>query len=281
MPLDFASATVHVEDIGVGPAVLLVNGLYNDCTAWRPLVQQLARRHRVVSFDFLNQGRSGSAGLAFGEQAGLLAEVMAHVGLSPRDTVVCGLSAGAALAARLHCDADADADSGFRGLVLMGPNPGTLRGFLAQVLANAIHLLREYGVEAFWRASLQTFYSPAFFERHAGIHELMVEMLSGSQGTTRERLLALLEGDLRMLDTPPATTFLCPVLLLAGSADALFPAAEVAQYGRRCSAPWIACGDVAGGHAFPFENPAGTAAAIAGFLDNCSHLSSATACSPS
>jgi pimeloyl-ACP methyl ester carboxylesterase len=273
MGLQFHSAPVHVEDEGQGSVVLLVNGLYNDCTAWRPIVQRLRQRHRVVTFDFLNQGRSGEAGLSFGKQSVLIADILAHVGVLARDVVVCGLSAGATLAARLHCESGLD----FGGIALMAPNPGTLRGFLAQVFANYVHLVREHGVEVFWRASLHSFYSPAFFEKHPGIHELMVEMLSGAHGASRERLLALIEDDLRALGQSAAASFRCPVLLLAGDQDAIFPLPEIARYRNRCAAPLLAFGQIEGGHAFPFENPVATAEAITSFIDRCHRARTAEA----
>jgi pimeloyl-ACP methyl ester carboxylesterase len=132
-----------------------------------------------------------------------------------------------------------------------------------------------HGVEVFWRASLQTFYSPGFFQKHAGIYELLIEMLSGTYGASADRLTDLLEGDTQALDVAPATRFRCPTLLLAGRQDALFPPHEMAAYRDRCRAPLLSYLEVEGGHAFPFENPSEAACAILAFADQ---LHAAPAC---
>jgi pimeloyl-ACP methyl ester carboxylesterase len=43
---------------GQGPAVLLIHGIGDNSDTWRPVLEQLARRHTVVAPDLLGHGRS-------------------------------------------------------------------------------------------------------------------------------------------------------------------------------------------------------------------------------
>lgn len=56
--LRVGSIDLHYVEEGEGPPVLLIHGLAGDLSAWRPQIERLRRRYRVVAFDNRGAGRS-------------------------------------------------------------------------------------------------------------------------------------------------------------------------------------------------------------------------------
>ncbi len=48
--LDVNGVRLHVEESGTGPAVILVHGIPTDYRVWRPLVDELSKRYRAISY---------------------------------------------------------------------------------------------------------------------------------------------------------------------------------------------------------------------------------------
>lgn len=54
--------TLNMDSRGAGdPQVLFLHSFAGDCTHWSPALEHLARRHRVVAFDFSGHGLSPAA----------------------------------------------------------------------------------------------------------------------------------------------------------------------------------------------------------------------------
>ena len=63
MPVELAAA-----EFGAGPPVAILHGLFGSGRNWRSIGQQLAARHRVLTFDLRNHGASPWAeGMSYGE----------------------------------------------------------------------------------------------------------------------------------------------------------------------------------------------------------------------
>jgi esterase len=63
MPLGLAG-----DEFGLGPPVAILHGLFGAGRNWRSVAQQLAARHRVLTFDLRNHGASPWAdGMSYGE----------------------------------------------------------------------------------------------------------------------------------------------------------------------------------------------------------------------
>src|SRR5437764_5369286 len=63
MPLKLAA-----DEFGSGPPLAILHGLFGSGRNWRSVAQQLAARHRVVTFDLRNHGASPWAdGMSYGE----------------------------------------------------------------------------------------------------------------------------------------------------------------------------------------------------------------------
>jgi aminoacrylate hydrolase len=57
------SSPIFVQDCGQGPAVILISGLGGLGTFWKPVIERLSSRYRVITFDHPGMGRSGIEGL--------------------------------------------------------------------------------------------------------------------------------------------------------------------------------------------------------------------------
>lgn len=44
---------IHYTEAGSGPTILLLHGLWGGTNEWQPVLEPLARRHRVIAMDFL------------------------------------------------------------------------------------------------------------------------------------------------------------------------------------------------------------------------------------
>ena len=90
---------IAYQDCGRGPALLFVHGLGLNRHMWRPQVEHLAARHRVITVDVRGAGESGV--LAGGQpvlatQAADLDRLLTHLGIDR--VVLCGVSFGGVLA---------------------------------------------------------------------------------------------------------------------------------------------------------------------------------------
>ena len=91
---DGTDLAVHV--LGDGPLVVLANGLGGSLPAWEPLLEHLATRHRVVSWDYRGLYRSGPPphpdAVTIADHARDLEAVLAWAGGGP--AVLIGWSMG-------------------------------------------------------------------------------------------------------------------------------------------------------------------------------------------
>lgn len=125
---------IYYQDHGQGSPVVFIHGAFNTCDMWRPQLEFLSRRSRVIVYDLPGHGRSGGSRGRFstGELARDLDRLLGR--LEARPAVVCGFSLGGCVAqeyAYRHPDR-------LRGLVisdsigdsLAGPARGLARGAL-------------------------------------------------------------------------------------------------------------------------------------------------------
>jgi pimeloyl-ACP methyl ester carboxylesterase len=97
-------AELYCTESGHGPPLLLVHGAGHDSRAWSPSLEDLARDHRVITYDRRGYGRSSDAPLVggwrqHGEDA---AQIITKLGAGPM--VVAGWSGGGNVA--LHLGAE-------------------------------------------------------------------------------------------------------------------------------------------------------------------------------
>lgn len=92
----------HVQDVGDGPAILLIHGAGGSTHSWRHLIPLLSTRHRVIAIDLPGQGFTR---LGAQHRCGLdsvsedILALCAAENISP--VAIIGHSAGAAIALRM------------------------------------------------------------------------------------------------------------------------------------------------------------------------------------
>ncbi|GGD17159.1 alpha/beta fold hydrolase BchO [Aureimonas glaciei] len=94
--------TWHVQEMGQGPALLLLHGTGAATHSFRDLAPMLARHFRVLMLDLPGHGFTGRparAGLSLDGMARLVAGVLARIDCEPK--LVVGHSAGAAILATM------------------------------------------------------------------------------------------------------------------------------------------------------------------------------------
>ncbi|HET6372218.1 MAG TPA: alpha/beta fold hydrolase, partial [Candidatus Polarisedimenticolia bacterium] len=106
--IEIEGLTIHYQQLGEGPDIVLLHGLSGDLAFWHPTVMTgLAAGHRVTLLDFRGHGRSGTppSGYTTRDLAGDVADLF--IGLDLRRAHVVGHSYGGAVAlhlAALHPD---------------------------------------------------------------------------------------------------------------------------------------------------------------------------------
>ena len=91
--------TIAYDDIGRGPAIVLLHGLGLDRSMWCPQVEDLSKHHRVIAADLRGAGGSGPLGQSRGvlaTQAKDIEELLER--LEIEKAVVCGISYGGLVA---------------------------------------------------------------------------------------------------------------------------------------------------------------------------------------
>ncbi|HWA53113.1 MAG TPA: alpha/beta hydrolase [Solirubrobacterales bacterium] len=119
---------------GRGPALLMLTGTGSTMSEWDPsLLRLLARRHRLILFDYPGVGRSGAwRGNSFDSLAQATANLMEAIGLPRAD--VLGWSMGGFVAQRLAIDHPGRVSH----LVLAATNPGGSHAVLGSRRAQEI-----------------------------------------------------------------------------------------------------------------------------------------------
>ncbi|HEY4975216.1 MAG TPA: alpha/beta fold hydrolase BchO, partial [Steroidobacteraceae bacterium] len=95
----------HVQQLGVGPALLLIHGTGSSAHSWHRLAPLLAQRWSVTAFDLPGHGFTRGApalGMSLDGMSGAVGALLQALALSPQ--LVIGHSAGAAIAVRMALD---------------------------------------------------------------------------------------------------------------------------------------------------------------------------------
>ena len=131
---EVAGQTVAWYERGTGPPMLMLTGTGSTMAEWDPaLLRLLARRHRLILFDYPGLGLSGPwRGGSFDSLAETAAGLMRSIGVPEAD--VLGWSMGGFVAQRLAVDhAELVAH-----LILAGTNPGGRQTVLGSKRSQAI-----------------------------------------------------------------------------------------------------------------------------------------------
>jgi pimeloyl-ACP methyl ester carboxylesterase len=102
--LDPATVSLHGRDVayvsgGDGPPLLLIHGIGGDWRTWEPVLEGLARRHRVVAVDLPGHGDSakGAGDYSLGALASALRDLCGALGIGRATVIGHSLGGGVAM----------------------------------------------------------------------------------------------------------------------------------------------------------------------------------------
>lgn len=250
---------------GQGPALLMLTGTGSTMAEWDPaLLRSLARRNRLILFDYPGVGLSGPwRGRSFDSLAQDTADLMKAIQL-PRANVL-GWSMGGFVAQRLAIDHPGRVSH----LVLAATNPGGSHAVLGSRRAQAIDSEPDPPL----RDILRELYPPARqSEAHRFLHRLVRASQSGEipddfgvpAKTTRAQVQAedpWLRSSTNFRQLGGLTI---PTLAAAGAADPVTPALNMRRIAHR--APHGELLVLPGAHAFLFQERGRFSQALERFL---------------
>jgi aminoacrylate hydrolase len=255
--LEINGASIHYEEVGAGPPLLLVAGIASDGASWRPLVPLLSPEFRLITVDNRGCGRTVAPGpLAIADMVADCAALIGHLGLGPVDVV--GHSMG-----------------GYLGLLLASENPGLVRRLVtlasgplsprSRVLFR--HLSKLYATlpaEDWFKLLYPWLFSDAFFANET--------MVSGAAAASAmypfRQSPADFSRQVAAIDRGPALEVervRCPVLAVSAELDLLAPPAAVRA--MHAGIPGVAHREIPGAaHSVHWEAAEAVAEVVRGFL---------------
>lgn len=243
---------------GEGPPLLILNGVYQAADSWKSLVKALQGHFTVIGVDLPNQGKSPTdAGLAsLPRYADVVTDFITLKKLQPAELACFGFSFGA----DILLDLQANRGLGLGCAIAASATPTAVDRYVNQYVDAQLAALCAHGVEAMMSIVLQKIFSPYFCQKYPGYASLLMRHLKELFGHRPAALAALVEATRPWRTRAPDwSTRPRPFELLIGREDLLYPAYLFEDYGPGLGiAPTL----VTGGHAFPMEQTAETAALI-------------------
>lgn len=207
---------LHYEVIGKGRTLVLLHSLLSGSDAWRPLIDRLGGRRRVLLVDLPGFGRSAPADPSISAFADRIAALMRRETI-PGDTDVLGNGLGSFVAMALA----ARHGHLFEKLVLVGAGigfPETGKATFAMMAERA----EKDGMEPLTRPAMERMFSPDFVPAHPELVSRMAEIFQSTDPIVFAgacRALAALDF------TPELARINNPVLIVAGEKDGATPPA--------------------------------------------------------
>lgn len=200
-----------------GLPVLFIHGMLFDHRTWRPQIDVLVRRFRVVAYDVRGHGHSeaGDGQFTYRMFVNDLIALLDHLGI--KRAVLCGLSMGGSIALRtieLHPER-------VLALVLCDTHSAPDSNHAKYWREQAIEEIKRNGLKMFADEFLRKVFHPTtFLSRPEIIEAVRATILATSPAAVCGALLA----QAGRTDTTPALTEIkVPTLLLAGEEDTLTP----------------------------------------------------------
>ena len=228
--VDAGRLRFHVQQMGEGPALVLIHGTGAATHSWRGLMPILARDFSVTAFDLPGHGFTTGrplGGLSMAGISGALGALLDTLKVAPE--VVVGHSAGAAIAARMVLDGRVTPAAMIGLNTALMPFPG-LAARIFPALAKLL-FVNPFAPHIFARIAGQSGEVGRFLQRSTGsrIDDVGVDCYArlfrraghcaGAISMMAEWDLDALFADLPRLDLP--------VLLLHGADDAAVPLSGV------------------------------------------------------
>jgi 3-oxoadipate enol-lactonase len=257
LPLTTHDDLLAFEDVGRGPALVLVHGFPFDREMWWPQIERFSPSHRVIAVDLRGFGQSPHGtdpSLSMRRHAADLAAVLDALDLD--EVALLGFSMGgyAALAFAEHYP------ERLRSLVLAHTRATPDSPAALEARRRTIDEVRRDGVAALSRGMLDKLLAPS---APLAVRKSVAAMIERQDPMA---VVAALRGMAERQDrTAVAAGLTMPVLVVSGSADQVVPPAEA--LGLHATIPGSEWFEFFGaGHLSNLERPDGFAAVVARFL---------------
>ena len=263
--IDIAGSRMHVVDVGEGPPVMLGHSFLWDAEMWRPQIDFLARRHRVIVPDLWGHGTSGPLP---SHSCGI--RDLAHQHLALLDALeiercaVVGLSVGGMWGAELALIAPERVSA----LVLMGTSLAAEPADTQALYYAMLGAIAKAGVlpDQVREAAVPLFFSPGARERRPNLIEAFDASL---RGWNAERLMDSIVPLGRMIfgrrDAAAELADIdAPTLVMTGSGDLARPPHEGRAMAELLDCPFIEIPQA--GHISSLEAPDFVNDALSKFL---------------
>lgn len=244
---------------GDGPPIVLIHGLGWDRNLWRPQVERLSSRYRVVAGDSRGHGESDkppgpySIDMFADDWAALLD------GLGITGACIVGFSQ-VGMTAQVLAGKRPDLISALCLVSTVGRFPDAGRANMEKRLAAQA----AEGAEAAGRVAAESIFSEAWRTSHP---DELARFVSWRAGHDQEALAHAMRAAYGFDATPVHPGIGVPTLVVAGSADSLTPAAGMRDIAA--AIPGAAYAEVPGaGHMIPIEQPDTFDKVLDGFLDS-------------
>ena len=234
--LDRNDVQIYYEVYGAGPAVLLTHGYSATCEMWKPQIDALSQRYRLVLWDMRGHGRSDSPDnpAEYSEEA-TIGDMAALLDASDIEEAVCG---GLSLGGYMSLAFQLVYPQRVKSLMLFDTGPGFRKEPPRQAWnqrANAFaHTFETQGLAALGRSA----------EVAASTHQSAQGLAHAARGMLAQR-------DARVIDS--LASIKVPTLVLAGAKDEPFLAATNYMASKIPGATKVIIPDA--GHAANIDQP--------------------------
>lgn len=216
MPLAPASGvTVHYEEAGQGPLLLLLHGLGGSHAVWAPVVPLFASAHHVVTPDHRGHGASSKPPGPYSIEL-FAQDLLALLNwLKVEHAALIGLSMGGAAAMRLA----ADAPERISKLIVVDSWAYPARDFVEQLLRRREMLVKR-DLDSYAELTISQLFTPKFTRSNAAaIADFRARIAQLDPDSVISALDACIAHDMRSA----LSSIQAPTLVIVGRDDKLLP----------------------------------------------------------
>ncbi|MBS7250977.1 MAG: alpha/beta fold hydrolase [Candidatus Freyarchaeota archaeon] len=211
---------MYYEDVGKGPALVLIHGMGGDSTEWSPLIPELSREVRCIAVDLRGHGKSEKPNQPYTQD--MFADDVAALldTLKIDKAYICGVSMGGFVALKMALNHPEKVN----GLILID-TAARIPPKSIEAGARWAKAFAEKGLEGYIEAEIKDIFHPMFVRRHKDAVKRFADSMRTRDPTTVSRIQ---QGYMK---SPPALEneikkIKVPTLIIHGREDEVVPVEE-------------------------------------------------------